>query len=135
MSPTSAEAWIAVAQERAADASALLREREQSAGSVYFAGYAIECSLKAFLQRSGKPFPTSGGAGHDLRALWSHSGFRLRDIGDESGAKSFFVQTWSTDLRYTVDPNFPCATTDLVTAAKQLSGWLQAQTRRWRKRK
>ena len=135
MSPSSADAWIAVAQERAADASALLLEREQSAGSVYLAGYAIECSLKAFLQRSGKAFPTAGGAGHDLRSLWSHSGFRLRDIDDESGSKSFFIQTWSTDLRYTVDPNFPCATTDLVAAAKRLSGWLQAQTRRWRTRK
>lgn len=132
MSPTTAESWIAVARERALDADALLREREQSAGPVYLAGYAIECSLKAFLQRSGRAFPTSGGAGHDLRGLWRQSGFRIRDIADESGAKSFFIETWSTDLRYELNPNLPCPMTDLVEAAKRLSGWLQTQTRRRR---
>jgi hypothetical protein len=132
MSPTSSDGWLDVARERASDADALLGARDQSAGSVYFAGYAIECSLKALLQRSGKAFPTAGGAGHDLRGLWLQSGFRLGDISDASGAKTFFVESWSTDLRYEVAPSLPGSTSELVGDARQLSSWIQTQIRRQR---
>lgn len=130
MNPTCAEDWIAVARERAADADALLHERQYSAGSVYLAGYVIECSLKAVLQRRGIPFPKAGSAGHDLRALWKTAGFRLTDLADDSGAKTFFIERWNTDLRYTADPELPISSTELVNAARWLSGWLQNKARR-----
>ena len=132
MSPTSSDGWRDVARERASDADALLSRRQRSAGSVYLAGYAIECSLKAFLQRRGMPFPTAGGAGHDLRGLWLQSGFRLGDLSDASGAKTFFIKDWSTDLRYEVAPSLPCSAPELVGGARQLSGWIQTQIRRQR---
>lgn len=130
MNPTCAEDWIAVGRERAADADALLRERNRSAGPVYLAGYAIECSLKAVIQRRGIPFPRARGAGHDLRGLWRQAGFRLGDISDEAGGKTFFIRAWSTDLRYTVDPELDLSSDELVHAARQLTGWLQNQARR-----
>jgi hypothetical protein len=130
MTPTSAEDWLDVGRERAADADALLRARQASAGPVYLAGYAIECSLKAYLQSAGKSFPSSGGAGHDLRRLWRQTGIRLGDLGDESGAKAFFVQDWTTALRYEAAPDFPCPSDELVKAAGQLCGQIQNRMRR-----
>jgi len=50
------------------------------------AGYAIECSLKAYLQREGKPFPTSGSEGHNLKKRaqeltgWIQNQIRRRSI-------------------------------------------------------
>lgn len=132
MTPTSAQDWLDVGRERAADADSLLKERQDSAGPVHLAGYAIECSLKAYLQSAGKLFPSSGGAGHDLRGLWHQSGFSLRDLGDDSGAKAFFVQDWTTALRYEAAPDFPCPSGELVDAARQLCGAIQNRMRRQR---
>ncbi|MEB3830617.1 hypothetical protein [Phormidium sp. CCY1219] len=69
MEPTTADDCSAVANERAADAEAIAKCRPTSVGSVYIAGYAIECSLKALLQKRGIPTPTSGALGHNLHKL------------------------------------------------------------------
>jgi hypothetical protein len=45
MAPNTAQDWITVANERAADAEAMLSSRQDSVGPVYMVGYAIECSL------------------------------------------------------------------------------------------
>lgn len=60
MTPTTAENWMAVANDRAMDAEAIEEKQPNSVGSVYMAGYAIECSLKALLQKRGIPTPTFG---------------------------------------------------------------------------
>ena len=88
-----------MAQERAADAR-ILYDRGRSVAAVYLAGYAVECSLKAYLQRIGRGFPTSGQAGHDLRELWSVCGFRLAALGDSQGNRTYFVERWNTGLWY-----------------------------------
>ena len=49
MIPTTSNEWIAVANERAADAEAIKTTRNDSVGPVYLAGYAIECGLKALV--------------------------------------------------------------------------------------
>ena len=66
-----------------------------------------------------------------MRGLWQSAGFQLRDIGDHSGAKSFFVESWSTALRYqgTTDELILPAN-ELVDAAKQLTGWISNKIRR-----
>jgi len=128
--PNSAEAWVEVARERAADAKAMLAVRADSVGSVYMAGYAIECSLKALLRALNKPFPTSGSAGHDLRGLWEASGFRLSDLNDANGAKTFFIERWSTDLRYDTAMDTQMSTHDLLSGAGDLTGWIQTQVKR-----
>ncbi len=128
--PSSADDWISVATERASDARANLDKRPGSAGPVYIAGYAIECSLKALLRAKGKPFPTSGSGGHDLQGLWEASGFRLSDLRDPNGAKAFFIEQWSTDLRYETAPPAAIPAEQLLTGAGNLTGWIHTHVRR-----
>lgn len=135
MMPTTAEEWISVANERAVDAQAMLPLRSHSAGPVYLAGYAIECSLKAYLQNSGRAFPRSGREGHNLRALWACAGFRLIDLKDTRGSKTFYINSWSTNIRYQNSLMSNIDSAELVSGARQLTGWIQSQIRRMRKRK
>jgi HEPN domain len=135
MPPDTAEDWMAVATERGADAEALLNRRNLSVGCVYMAGYAVECSLKAYLQSRGIPLPSRGQAGHDLRALWRQSGFQLADLRDTNGTKTFFVETWATDLRYETGLDINMEFADLLQGAKALSGWIQTRSRRARRRR
>ncbi|WP_295881606.1 hypothetical protein [uncultured Thiohalocapsa sp.] len=132
MTPTSAEDWLDVGPDRAADADALLKEREDPGGPGVSCGLCDRVLPQAYLQSAGKSFPSSGGAGHDLRGLWQQSGFCLRDLGDDSGAKAFFVQDWSTALRYEAAPDFPCPSAELVDAAQQLCGSIRNKMRRQR---
>lgn len=133
MQPSTHEHWIAVARERATDADVLLDAGNMSIGCVYMAGYAVECSLKALLQRRGDKFPKRGDSGHNLRYLWEACGFRLSDLHDTDGSKTFFVQSWTTDLRYEVSFASPNPAADLIRGAKELSGWLQKKARRLRR--
>lgn len=128
--PANAEEWIEIANQRAADATAMLPARKLSVGPVYMAGYAIECALKAFLDRNNIRRPRRGPEGHNLRLLWKASGFRLGDLNDPQGYKSFYVELWSSDLRYTSRLDTELETDDLVDGARQLCGWIQTKIRR-----
>ncbi len=130
MTPTTASDWVVVANERAADAVAIEKTRSNSIGYIYLAGYAIECSLKALLQRQGKPFPKHGQEGHNLRGLWEAAGFRLSDLSDANGAKTFFIEHWETALRYELTCDSSLKMAELVAGAKHLSGWIQSRIRR-----
>lgn len=110
----------------------MLPERSQSPGPVYMAGYAVECMLKAYLQRFGIPFPTSGSEGHNLRGLWEQSDLQLSDLKDQRGHRAFFIQHWSTDMRYETDFSQNHTSEELVQAAKQIAGNLQNRMRRRR---
>ncbi len=118
-----------MANERALDARTLCAQG-RTVAAVYLAGYAVECYLKAYLQRGGRGFPTTGPAGHDLHELWRAAGFRLADLGDSKGNRSYFIERWNTGLRYDevldteLDPDV------LVEGATQLAGWIQGQLRR-----
>ena len=101
MNPNTVEEWIEIANERSSDAMALIEKRPDSVGSVYMAGYAIECCLKAYLKNKKKPIPGKGKEGHNLSGLWKSAGFCFRDLKDNSGEKTYFIKSWSTDLRYT----------------------------------
>ena len=127
--PTTAEAWLRVAQERAVDAR-ILAAQGRSVAAVYLAGYAVECALKAYLQRVGRGFPTSGQAGHDLHELWRACGFRLAALGDSQGNRTYFVEQWHTGLRYndTLDTVLDAGV--LVEGAVQLAGWVQSRLNR-----
>jgi hypothetical protein len=129
MSPSTAQEWMNVARERAADVEAL-KQRLNPVGAVYMAGYAIECSLKAYLQMQGKGFPTSGSDGHNLKGLWRASGFRLGDLPDTAGEKTFYIEHWNTALRYESDYDFPIPSESLIEGAKELTGWIQNKIRR-----
>ncbi len=133
--PSSPAEWVAVACIRGADSNAMLKTGGASTGPVYMAGYAVECSLKAFLMIQGTPFPAGGAAGHDLAGLWKAARLRLTDLGDTNGAKTFYVDTWSTDLRYQVAVPSALTSQELVTGAMALAGWLQTRVRRVSKRK
>ena len=134
MEPTTAEGWIAVANERAADAEAIEKDRPASVGSVYMAGYAVECSLKALLQKRGIPTPTSGSKGHNLYELWRASGLKFSDLKDPAGNQTFFLEDWNTAWRY--ETNLPFkghSAKDLVAGARQLSSFIQSKIRIRRK--
>lgn len=134
MDPATPDQWIAVANERGADAQAMLPQRQDSAGPVYMAGYAVECALKAYLSDQGIARP-AGRPGHDLRGLWKSSGFRLADLTDSQGTKSFYVEDWSTDLRYRIRMDSRRSTPELVAGARVLSGWIQMRLKRHRRRR
>ena len=112
----------------------ILYDQGRSVAAVYLAGYAVECSLKAYLQRVGRGFPTSGQAGHDLRELWRACGFRLAALGDSQGNRTYFIERWNTGLRYndTLDTVFDAGV--LVEGAMQLAGWVQDQLNWWQRR-
>jgi hypothetical protein len=135
MPPTDANGWCSIANERAADAEAMKSTRCTSIGGVYMAGYAIECSLKALLQIQGTPFPRHGKEGHNLRGLWESSGFRLTDLSDVKGEKTFFMENWDTSLRYELTCSSNLTVIELVDGAKNLTGWIQSQIRRSSSRK
>ena len=135
MDPANAEEWIDVARQRAMDTAAMLPARKQSVGPVYMAGYAVECALKAFLDRKSIRRPRMGPEGHNLRGLWKASGFRLGDLNDRQGFKSFYLEFWSTDLRYDSRLDSELETADLVAGARQLTGWIQNRIRRSRRRR
>ncbi|NET56187.1 MAG: hypothetical protein F6K47_08420 [Symploca sp. SIO2E6] len=137
MSPHTYQQWLAVAKQRASDAEAISKHQPQSVGSVYLAGYAIECSLKALLHRQGRPFPQHGNEGHNLKGLWEASGFRLCDLQDTKGIQTFFLQEWNTAWRYetTIPSNPGLAIADLMQGAKLLTGKIQTAVRRRPKRR
>ena len=133
MSPHTAETWLAVAKERATDAQAINKHRPTSVGAVYLAGYAIECSLKALLQKRGTEFPKHGREGHNLRNLWAASKFRLSDLRDVKGSKAFFIDKWDTALRYDADFESSIEIKELLQGAKELTGYIQNCIRRQRR--
>lgn len=135
MSPATWDELLEVAAQRAADADAIQRGNTSGVGSVYMAGYAIECSLKAYLNLIGRQYPSSGRSGHDLRGLWSESGFKLRDLNDEDGSKSFFISQWSTDLRYETSLPTDLSPDRLIAAAKLMKGWIHTRMKRHRSRR
>ena len=130
--PTTTEAWLDVAQERVADAR-ILANQGRSVAAVDLAGYAVECALKAYLQRVSRGFPTSGQAGHYLRELWKAFRFRLTDLGDSQGNRTYFVERWNTVLRYNVTFD---TVLDAVTGIRRCTavGWVQGQIRRFARR-
>jgi hypothetical protein len=58
LNPSTPMQWIEVGNQRAADAIAIQSKRKNSVGAFYLAGYAIECSLKAYLLARRRPLPT-----------------------------------------------------------------------------
>ncbi len=137
MSPNTPQDWLAVAKERGTDAEAIYKYSSATVGTVYMAGYAIECSLKALLQKRSIPFPARGHQGHNLQALWKASGFQLSDLKDHKGSQTFYLEHWSTDLRYEVSltGNLGLEVKELLAGAKQLTGWIQNQVKRSKPRR
>ncbi len=137
MVPSNPQEWIAIASERASDAEEIFKGKPNSVGSVYMAGYAIECSLKAYYKKQGKQPPTSGRRGHNLKTMLKDCGHRLSDLRDGDGYKSFYLDSWSTDLRYEtkLPVGFEDKAEELLKAARKLTGNIQTWLRRERKQK
>lgn len=130
--PDQPEDWESVANARLTDAQCMSQKCPKSIAGPYLAGYAIECYLKAYLQRSGISFPTKGSAGHNLRQLWSASKFQLRDLGDDPyGNKTFYLNDWDTNLRYMTELSESFLDTQsLIEGAIQLAKWIQNRGKR-----
>jgi hypothetical protein len=102
-----------------------LASRGYMSGALYLAGYVVECKLKILLSKMGKPYPTAGRAGHDLKALWDAAGLRHEDRG---GFRRAFIEYWSTDLRYSAVVSSIHAPEDLFRAAQNLAGYVTKRT-------
>lgn len=133
MNPNTVEEWIDIANERSSDAMALIEKRLDSVGSVYMAGYAIECCLKAYLKKKKKPFPMKGKEGHNLSGLWKSAGFSLGDLCDTAGEKTYFITSWNTDLRYAQRLDSTLSKEDLLKGAMSIVGIIKNQIRRNRR--
>jgi len=132
--PNQYQDWLYLAKERASDADAIYKARPTSIGCVYMAGYAIECSLKALLRDRNVGFPKHGNEGHNLRGLWEAAKFRLSDLHDSKGAKTFFIESWDTSLRYQLSLDSSISIAELLDGAKQLTRQIQQQLRRQSRR-
>lgn len=128
--PNHPQEWVNIARERLSDAQRLHSERENSVGSVYLAGYAVECIIKAYLRREGIRFPSRGREGHNIRDLWGATGFHIKEINDRIGNKTFYIQYWSTALRYETSTNAGINNEDLITGAGYLLSFFSKVTKR-----
>lgn len=133
MPPTTYKDWMEIASESSKDAEELANARSNSVAAPYLAGYCVECALKAYLNRFGIPFPAHGPEGHNLRRLWREAKFRKSDIKDSTGAKTYYIESWDTSLRYEKKINSDLNAVDLINGAKQLTSWLFIQIRRSRR--
>src|SRR5437588_205859 len=102
-----ARLFYRVSHERLADAR-ILRERGRTTGSVYLAGYAVECMLKALVlsrptgsARSAMADSFRGSKGHDFGWL-RRAYLRGRGQALPPDIRTAFeeVNTWSTHVRY-----------------------------------
>ena len=120
------EEWFEVALQRANDAEAMIK-LEQSNGPVYMAGWVLECSLNGYLQRKGISRPTRrpGEASHDLVRLWKKAGFKMGDLADKTGQKSWLLSSWGTHLRYDAERHIPFTNEELIRAAKSLNSFIK----------
>ena len=128
--PADVHEWLRVAGLRLKAARELMAAGTKSVGSVYLAGYAVESSLKALLMNEGKPRPTHGGEGPNLRALWSSCELALRDLNDTSGSKSYFMSDWTTDLRYQMFRNTDILDSEIVEGAGRVLSRISSLVRR-----
>lgn len=129
--PLTPEEWLAVAHERGGDATAMLPARAMSIGPLYMAGYAVVSALKAYLKAKKIPRPERGSGGHNLRALWKSSGLQLRDLNDTDGSAAFFIEEWTTALRYqTKHSSSQQKSETIVNTAKRLVGYISKLSKR-----
>lgn len=121
--------WIAVANLRLQEARRMVSD-DGCVAAAYLAGYAIECSLKAFLSNRGIARPAFGSQGHNLRALWASCDFILRDVQDPSGSKNYYMTDWTTDLRYQTTKNTTISDEELLNGAGKVLARIHTQIRR-----
>jgi HEPN domain-containing protein len=133
MPPTTYKDWMEIATERSKDAEELANARSNSVAAPYIAGYCVECALKAYLNKLGMPFPAHGREGHNLRSLWRKANFRKFDIKDNTGAKTYYIESWDTSLRYEKKINAEFDAVELINGAKRLTQWVFSQIRRTRR--
>ncbi|MBF0308477.1 MAG: hypothetical protein HQL56_02955 [Magnetococcales bacterium] len=119
--------WGDIACQRALDAEALCKAGRFT-GAVYMAGYVLETRLKQYCAFWDKDFPSSGPAGHDLRGLWKTAGFSTSSFQSAPEAFGFFMNKWSTGLRYSPDNGSSCQ--DMVDGAKRISGIIAGKCKR-----
>ena len=117
--------------ERRRDA-AHLRAGGRDLAAIYVLGYAVECGLKALLERENKKFRRSGREGHNLLGLWEQAGFRRRDV---SGYRRQFLDEWNTSLRYLDALPSNVDTTGLYEGGRQLAGYVEVQSRRSKRKR
>ena len=100
--PSTSEEWIAIAEGRGRDAQAIFENEPASIGSVYMAGYVIECSLKAYILKAYNAglSKTEVRKIHNLRSLLQDANLRPSDLSLSDAAKTFYFSQWTPNFRY-----------------------------------
>ena len=126
-----ARIYYRAAQARLAEAETLKRAGHPT-GSVYLAGYAIECSLKALIL-SGTPVGQRATTLTDFRGQRAHDiGWLLRRLlsagtapppANLAGDFALLQEEWSTDLRYSPARMDSATSSAVLASCRTLFQW------------
>ena len=133
MPPTTSRDFQKVAGQRLTTAETLLREK-LTLDAQYFAGYTVECSLKALIMHlTAEPdqpdqlkLITAGARMHRPDVLFGE----LRDLGVSLPleiAKRMRRFDWTTDLRYETGRRDTGETIAFLRTAKAIYDWVEDQ--------
>lgn len=83
------------------ETSDLLLEKKRFSASIYFAGVAVECVLRAFIERDSKFFDEK----HDLKKMSENSSIVpfFQDCDNMDDCFDRVIQYWDNKYRYTDD--------------------------------
>lgn len=118
-----------VAEQRLEEAAFLL-DHEYTNASVYLAGYAVECSLKALIlasepakQHVGTVESFRGAVAHDYS--WLKHQLRIRGVVLPRPVERLLTQVagWSTDLRYAVAKTERKVGEQFLSATQAIVAW------------
>jgi hypothetical protein len=125
-----ARKYYRAAKQRLLEAELILAKAELPAASIYLAGYAIECILKAFLLTLTPPTERAEvrralreDFGHNLRRL--RAGLVLRGANPPRDVTRdlLFASSWSPALRYEPGPAKPAEAKRFLDAARAVVVW------------
>lgn len=115
-----------VAALRLKDAETLLRAKRFQ-GSLYLAGYAIECLLKfGVTRRQGCVYLPAELETHDLDRLLDAAGLgpALSDFPAMEGTFSGFADQWGPELRYRTATLTEAQASELYADADEIYSWI-----------
>jgi HEPN domain-containing protein len=127
-----ARAYYLVARQRLEEAEILLNNKRAN-GSIYLAGFAVECALKSLIMAN-----TTGRErdqvrdrlkvhfGHDLESLRIEAGRRGVHMPQELHKQFRLLNTWDNNTRYSPKIQFVKDALPILRAATAVVGWVES---------
>ena len=131
--PNARHYWRA-AHQRLLDARLIYDKLDRYTASIYLAGYAVECIMKALIlartsagKRSAVLADFRGVVGHNLDHLRHLLGRRNVDFPPDLTRPLALVRDWSTDLRYDPGQGDRDDAAAFLDAARHIVDWCDGQ--------